>query len=454
MAAVKRRGVLLVLAGLLLVAAVLARSTPPTPALVLATASAPPVTLQAPLPPPPLAPVDAGAPVALAPAAVPFERLDQGFCSATGLDSFTIDATLPGLAARELARLQGAGPAGVEEALALREAVNLRQAEAAARPYPRSLLAQVMIAVHAVREGETDTYVEALRRAWALEPGNRALGWALARATLESPDLDEAIAGLHAVLSDQVPRPAVSRVLARLEVQRDLQRGYRRTRLEGLTVLYAPEALTAAQADQLALTIDRDLGEAAELTGLPRRRRLTVIVYPGRSELLAASCARSWSGGLYDGSLRLVAGSGPEALDWKAVRHETLHAQVSPWLPRAPAWFHEGLAQSFARQEPPRRLWREMVRSHAWAPFASLDGNFHDFETARDASLVYAQSYAMVDYLRDLRGDQAIRDAVRGFQGPTPGDTASVMAEASRRDAVSGADVLAYLERRLATGAP
>ncbi|MBK7863513.1 MAG: hypothetical protein IPJ65_33905 [Archangiaceae bacterium] len=68
-----------------------------------------------------------------------------------------------------------------------------------------------------------------------------------------------------------------------------------------------------------------------------------------------------------------------------------------------------------------------------------------------DAELAYAQSYAMVELMRELGGDDAIATALGAFaQGA---DTATALTRACRRE-VTGQELLQFLERRIAGRSP
>lgn len=417
--------------------------------------------------------------------ALPFQ---SGFCPPeTGDETITIRWTLQRLAGEELTRRLTAAPAELrlrlEQAAAqlsasgvlpgpalsdqqaetalllstlgkargrpakLLEAARALSARLPASPYP--LLAAALAAEGL---GAVEQRTDALRAARKLLPEAPALGWALAQATRESPDLDEAIEGLATYLSAE-PSPPVARLRARLSIQRDLQRDDLRRTVQGVTLLWPPDTLSQSQADAVLAAVDGALDEAAQLTGTRRRRQLTVVLYPGRSELLAVSCVQSWAGGLFDGTLRLIAApEQPLGVDARALRHETLHAQLSPLAPHAPKWFHEGLAQSFAGAAARARpQWALMVRSQSWIPFSSLDGSFQVFEASADANLAYAQSLGLVEYLRETGGDGAIAEAIRAFGDGA--DTATALARGCRRPEVTGSDLLAFLSRRLEQGA-
>lgn len=449
-----RRGVLAwVAVALAALGLIVFSSWPEAPDDVPPGSTAPPAPGDAAVLPAPAA--DASAPAApIGPV-----TFDDGFCSPTGVESFSARYSLGRLVLDEVHRrlTTDAGLPWQSDTRLLAKALDdgspaelAALAQQAAARAPDSPWPQIVLAMAARQQGQTDEQVAALRRARRLLPRDPALGLAIAEATRDSGELDEAIEGLGVYLATD-PLPSASRLRARLEVQRDIQRDYRRQRRDGITLLWPGGTLSERQADEFAVTVDRGLDEAAAFTGTQRRQRLTVVVYPTRSELLAVSCARSWTGGLYDGTLRVVAALTRDGFDWKALRHETLHAQLSPLAPLAPRWFHEGVAQAFAQQSAPRQQWGLMVRNHVWVPFTSLDGSFQIFGTD-DAGLVYAQSFAMVELMRDLGGEGSISTALAAFQAHA--DTPTALARACGRAEVTGADLLAFLERRLAQRPP
>src|SRR3954464_14550665 len=99
---------------------------------------------------------------------------------------------------------------------------------------------------------------------------------------------------------------------------------------------------------------------------------------------------------------------------------------------------------SFARERDRviTRAWKAMTRNQVWIPFGSLNGTFGVF-TASDASLAYAQSYAMVEMLKDRGGTSAIATAVQGFRQGA--DTQTVLARICGRSEVTGGDLLEFL---------
>lgn len=265
--------------------------------------------------------------------------------------------------------------------------------------------------------GDRSAALAVVRAARATCPDEPALALRLGLLLADTPALDEAREALAVWLAQHPRDRRVWQRHARLGTQREIQAGHAWLEVRGVTVSYPPGALSRGRATDLAFDLRRALDEAAALTGTPARRELNVVVYADRSDLLAVSCVPAWTGGLYDGTLRLLAGHG--AVSSEAARHESLHAQLAFQAGLRPRWFDEGLAQAFS--DPGRRglppAWAPLARSGTFAPFSSLEGSFFAFEEGEDAALVYAQSEAMVRWLIATLGPGAMAEAVRYFEG-------------------------------------
>ncbi len=269
-----------------------------------------------------------------------------------------------------------------------------------------------------------------------------ALAFALLQA--HQPDQDMAIEALDDYLVHRPDDLAIRQLHARLSLQAELQRDHVLLSDDGINLLVPPD-FTRAEADGLLALLGDALQEAAELTATRRRDALTVVVYQDRSELLAASCVRTWAAGLYDGTIRLTADARLHPRVWRQrVRHEVLHAQLAARAPGTPKWFNEGLAQCFAGQFSAGhvRTYERMLANQTWIPFTSLVGSFGDFGDPEDASMAYHQSLAMVQMMVDREGRAAIGRALA-----QPGDAGSdaALLEVMFPDGLDGQDLLAFL---------
>jgi hypothetical protein len=283
---------------------------------------------------------------------------------------------------------------------------------------------------------------QALRAALELAPSDPWLLRTYGLAAAPSSDFTKGAAALQEYVRLMPKDRRAARLLLRLQTQAEVQRDFETLVSGGISLALPKDQLSDGESARSILRqIEGALTDAAVLTGTPRRKELYAVVYRDRSELLAVSCARSWTDGLYDGTLRLTVDGGRlEA----ALRHESLHAQLVPRIGASPRWFQEGLAQYL--EEGGRFRWRPIlgavVKNHTYIPFSSMNASFQEFEQANDAGLGYAQAKAMVFMLAERDGETGIARAVSLLRAKTP------------PEALAGAlgltedDLLRFLERQ------
>lgn len=139
----------------------------------------------------------------------------------------------------------------------------------------------------------------------------------------------------------------------------------------------------------------------AELAHFPETR-VPVVIYK-KDDFKFVTDSPDWSGGVYDGTIRLPFGGLQEVTPQvRAVLfHEYAHVAVFD-LSRGncPTWLNEGIAEFFGRlnfNRPLNELGRA-TRGKTLIEFESLASGFTTF-SAKNATLAYQQSYALVNYI-------------------------------------------------------
>lgn len=139
----------------------------------------------------------------------------------------------------------------------------------------------------------------------------------------------------------------------------------------------------------------------AELGYFPEAR-VPVVIYK-RDDFKTVTDSPDWSGGFYDGKIRLPFGALKEITP--AMRgvlfHEYAHVIVFE-LTRGncPTWLNEGIAEMFARMQYNRPMpeFGRAARKGALTDFRKLENGFANLATA-EAALAYQQSYALTNHL-------------------------------------------------------
>jgi tetratricopeptide (TPR) repeat protein len=155
----------------------------------------------------------------------------------------------------------------------------------------------------------------------------------------------------------------------------------------------------------------------AELDMFPEAR-VPVGIYT-RTDYKTVTDSPDWSGGFYDGKIRLPFGALKEITP--AMRgvlyHEYAHVVVFE-LTRGncPLWLNEGIAEMFGRMQHNRPLpeFGRAARAGKLIDFRKLEANFSEFSPAT-AALAYQQSYALVNYMATTYGWHRIRQILSGL---------------------------------------
>ena len=310
--------------------------------------------------------------------------------------------------------------------------------------------ARVFRAMVAERRGELSlarSYLEDAQGEATARGDLIRLSYFVGRVAEKQLDTTRAIEAYGVYLENQPEEVVVAQRVARLKVHQEITSEYERAHDAGLTLIYPAESLSSDSADELLSRVREVLDEAADLTGTESRPELAMVLYPSRSELLATTCVPMWTGGIYDGVVRMVQRKSPEHFD-TILRHELFHAQIDHAVSRKiPAWLNEGLAQFFAGEKPKRDIMLErMVEHQTWVPFSSLSDQFHELNARADARLAYRQSALMIDWVVDEAGERAIAEGIEHLVDG--GDHREVLAIMLGSDTPTGSDFLEYLERR------
>ncbi|AJE04851.1 peptidase MA family metallohydrolase [Geobacter pickeringii] len=148
--------------------------------------------------------------------------------------------------------------------------------------------------------------------------------------------------------------------------------------------------------------------------------RVPVILYTTR-DYREVTRSPDWSGGLYDGKIRLpVRGLTEITPELRAtLRHEFTHAVVRDLTKgNCPTWLNEGLAELQERLEyntPLTELGRA-AKEGRYLPFKTLEGSFSSLGP-REVRLAYEQSYATVNFMVSTYGWYRVRAILTALGG-------------------------------------
>jgi len=276
-------------------------------------------------------------------------------------------------------------------------------------------------AVAAQERGEGAKAEPWLRRALEVNPAFTSASLLLGELVYRDGDLDRAISTYERALKYAPGNPDITARLATWRTEADVQSTFIERRQDRFRVLF--EGRTDAE---LAATATDVLTEAfwrigQELGAYPSDP-IRVVLYT-EQQFRDITHAPEWSGGLYDGKIRVpVAGaSRSPALFAHVLTHELTHAIVAASAPRGvPTWLHEGLAQHFdgTSIEAARKRLR---LHHRRIPLDQLEHGFNRLTTA-GASVAYDESLLAVNVISQHRDVSWTQLLYLLAEGGTPRD--------------------------------
>lgn len=133
---------------------------------------------------------------------------------------------------------------------------------------------------------------------------------------------------------------------------------------------------------------------------------ITTILYSA-TQFMDVTRAPAWSGGIYDGKIRIPLGGLRERTDvlGKVIFHEYTHAVVHRMGGgRVPVWLNEGIAQyEEGRNEGSDDMFRYLASAEKLVPLKYLEGPFMGLNQ-NQAIVAYAEALSAVKYIMDEYG--------------------------------------------------
>ena len=138
------------------------------------------------------------------------------------------------------------------------------------------------------------------------------------------------------------------------------------------------------------------------------KQKIEVILY-GNRDFKSLTNAPDWSGGLYDGKIRIPVGglTGMSENLRRILYHEYTHVLIRALTRNhLPLWLNEGLAQ-WAAGESSSLLELKRAQGEKLLPFARFEKSFAGL-SEKEAPLAYAQSLSLTNFLVERFGEAQI----------------------------------------------
>jgi hypothetical protein len=229
---------------------------------------------------------------------------------------------------------------------------------------------------------------------------------------------------------DLAPNPGLESLYKRVEKeQMNDQSG---EKLYGVRVVLRYDAATVPTetARGMVNAVDSAFARVSAQLGCFAEEKIVTIIQ-SRDAYKKATDAAEWSGGQYDGRIRLPVMSGQQmdARQEQVLAHETTHACLA-MLGEWPSWLHEGMAQKLSGEtlRPEMRTQLAELAKAAQLPKLEMLRQGWSGMDAQHARLAYSLALEAVDALYENFGSDGVRNLMRN-----PERLAAVSAELDKR---------------------
>jgi len=211
------------------------------------------------------------------------------------------------------------------------------------------------------------------------------------------------------------PDPGVAALLAKAEREAFADQGTPTLESTRFSLRYEQKVMSTEVARSLSAVLELEFTRISDDLGCQTAERLSATAQ-SRQAYLQATGAAEWSGGQFDGRIRVavVEDAGVGAETRKRFAHELVHACLAgtgSW----PAWLHEGLAQRLSGDtlsQEARAEVRAAAQSGALPPLKQMNQNWSRL-SADHARLAYASALYAVELFYLHYKEFGIRTLVR-----------------------------------------
>ena len=249
-----------------------------------------------------------------------------------------------------------------------------------------------------------------LAEASNIDPGNKEAHELLGQIDYERGRLDEAVREWERALALEPENDALKQVLEKAKKEQGVEGSFTKKDTYSFVVKYEGEEKKDLGNLVLDTLYDATANVGGDLGFYPRDP-ICVTLYT-RKQFVDITDAPTWSGGIYDGIIRLPVGGGRiDKVTLSAVlHHEYTHAVIRMMAGgKVPVWLNEGLAQYEERWARPHV---EPGPIKNFIPLSELSGSFMGMD-ADKAEQAYAQSLSAVQYYINRYGMYSLSKLVK-----------------------------------------
>jgi len=238
----------------------------------------------------------------------------------------------------------------------------------------------------------------------------------LGKISYDTGDLPAALAFWRRALELDPAYPSLKELIAKAErelpVESKMDKGY-----SSMFDISYDDELPPGLAAEVLDALESAYNSVGADLGLFPTARIPVLLYT-KSDYSSVTVGPDWSGGLYDGKIRLPVGGVTKvtAQMRSILSHEFTHVLIAELTHgNIPTWLNEGLAQIEERKEFSAHHAMPLTRGAKdgqLLPLETLSGSFIAMDRAQ-ASVAYQQSYALANFMVTRYGWYAMQGILK-----------------------------------------
>ena len=211
------------------------------------------------------------------------------------------------------------------------------------------------------------------------------------------------------------PNPDIEKLYQRVEKEQTHDRSGEKLYGVRVVLRYDSDTVPVETARGMVGAVDSAFARVSEQLGCFAEEKIVTIVQ-SRDAYRKATDAAEWSGGQYDGRIRVPVMSGQQmdARQEQVLAHETTHACLA-MLGEWPSWLQEGMAQKLSGETLPpqaRAQLAELAKAGQLPKLEALRRGWSGLDT-QSARLAYSLALEAVDALYENFGSDGVRNLMR-----------------------------------------
>ena len=214
---------------------------------------------------------------------------------------------------------------------------------------------------------------------------------------------------------DLAPNPDLEKLYQHVEKEQTHDQSGEKLYGVRVVLRYDRDTVPVETARSMVGAVDSAFARVSQQLGCYAEEKIVTIIQ-SRDAYKKATDAAEWSGGQYDGRIRVPVMSGQQmdARQEQVLAHETTHACMA-MLGEWPSWLQEGMAQKLSGETLPpaaRARLAELAKAGQLPKLESLRRGWSGLN-ADSARLAYALALEAVDALYDNFGTDGVRNLMR-----------------------------------------